>query len=170
MTAVAAPCECRDPLPAVTRMLLAADGSTTLLLEAMLNTRLTLRVTSQEVVSADGVDPMARDLLGGPGPFLNRRSALHAPSGAQVSENLVVAPAASNELAGVLRHPTQPIGHGLINLGLSTARRIIASGRTAWTTTATCCAFKAYLVESDGRPAAYIHERFNPRSVPVQCP
>jgi hypothetical protein len=155
-------------------MLLAADGSTTLLLEAMLNTRLTLRVTSQEVISAERVDPMTRDLLGGPGPFLNRRSALHAPGGAQVSENLVVAPATriddAGDLSGVLRHPTQPIGHGLINLGLSTARRIVASGRTAWTTTTTCCAFKAYLVESDGRPAAYIHERFNPHSVPVQCP
>ena len=158
----------RSAWPAVTRMILAADGSTTLLLEALLDVELSVRVLGQRIVTADSVAPRTRRLLQvAPGTdVLVRRSLLCRPGGQYVSQNYVAAPYRRDGLTRVLADPTQPIGRGLSSLGLSQARRIVEVGLSAWSPTSTCVS-KSYLIMNQGGVGAYVVERFHPGVVPV---
>jgi len=154
--------------PAVTRMLLRSDGSTTLLLEALLDTELSLRVCRQEVVTARDIPAAISRLLkvSPPEQVLVRRSALQTASW-QVSRNLVVARRRDDALGGVFTSQHVPIGRGLIAHGLSRSRRPVRTGVGRWRPDGPPCAAKAYLVLDDDQPLAYIEERFNPALVPV---
>ncbi|MDH6579254.1 hypothetical protein [Kitasatospora sp. MAP5-34] len=157
---------------AETRMLLASDGSTTLLLQALLGRRLHLEVPYQsrflalefphEIRAAIEADPHHELLV--------RHSELRTESGAVVSRNLVVANAEQRgAMYGLLGDRRTPLGHGLIALGLSQSRRLIASGLDHWEAdgSAARCAFKSYVLSESGVPSIYIHERFNPEFVPA---
>ncbi len=157
---------------AETRMLLASDGSTTLLLQALLGRRLLLEVPYQsrslavefppEIRAAIGADPHHEVLV--------RHSELRTEAGDVVSRNLVVATSERRgAMYGLLSDRCTPLGHGLIALGLSQSRRLLASGVDGWEAdeSAVRCAFKAYALSESGVPSMYIRERFNPEFVPV---
>ncbi|WP_117213843.1 hypothetical protein [Allorhizocola rhizosphaerae] len=147
-------------------MILASDGSTTVLLEALVGEELKLEVRDQETRPARTLEPRIRLLLDLTPEFsvLVRRSALCTPDGRDVSRNLVVARYRTHKLHAVFTSRTEPIGQGLMRLGLSRARRVVGTGVTDWD--ATVCAYKAYVVLDGHDPVAYIHERFNPSIVP----
>ncbi|MDH6124062.1 chorismate pyruvate-lyase family protein [Kitasatospora sp. GP82] len=157
--------------PAVTRMLLAADGSTTLLLEALLDTELSVEVLDQETVSARRIDADLRATIrvDDDSEVLVRRSVLRTADGDRVSENYVVG--AGRRTSGLQRVVTDrraPIGRGLMALGLSQSRRILEVGQSDWEAPdgTQPCAFKAYVLVEGDDPVLYIHEKFNPSYVP----
>ncbi|MEW2357117.1 3-deoxy-7-phosphoheptulonate synthase [Spirillospora sp. NPDC029432] len=152
-----------DPL---TRMLLAGEGLTTPLLEAMLNTRLRVRVLRQEVTGAGTVPAEIAGLLGiGPGEeVLVRRSSLLDPRSSPVSLNHVVGRHRPGDPALDLH---TPLGYSVLGRGGSQRRRIVHIGRDVWRrgTKAVPCAVKAYLMLIEGEPAFYVRECFNPAHV-----
>ncbi|MFB4315993.1 3-deoxy-7-phosphoheptulonate synthase [Actinomadura sp. 21ATH] len=149
-----------------TRMLLAGEGLTTPLLEAMLNTRLRVRVLHQEVTGADAVPAEIAGLLGvGAGEeVLVRRSSLLDPRSSPVTLNYVVGRHRPGDPALDLH---TPLGYSVLGRGLSQRRRIVHVGRDAWRrgTGAVPCAVKAYLMLIEDEPAFYVRECFNPDHV-----
>lgn len=157
-----------DPL---TRMLLASDGFTTPVLEALLGTRLQVRVLRQDLVSAADIP---RDIstplrLGAGGEVLVRRSCLVDPNLSPVSLNQVIAaPAADGRLRGEITSLTTPIGYSIIGRGVSQRREIVHIGRSTWwyAGLGMPCAVKAYVMLINDEPWCYIRECFNPHRVP----
>jgi chorismate-pyruvate lyase len=159
-----------DVLPDVTRMLLASEGSTTILLESLLGTGVAVRVRHQEPVSAATLAPDVRDALGlddEEWPVV-RRSSLEAPDGRQVSHNVVTFRA---EEAPWLLDSTGnvPIGHQLRARMTRQFRTVLATGTDAWPDVAdgAVCAFKTYLIHCGQGVRIHVHERFSPTFVPV---
>lgn len=158
-------------LPPETRLLLASDGSTTLLLESLLGLAMTVHVTSQETVQAAELPAGVLDVLGlaSRDRAVRRLSELRSPDGGTVSRNLVVHPAAGA--------PYLPDSEDLTPLGLRLRalrfpqqhREILACGITAWDDSAgaPACAFKEYVIRCADESHIYIRERFHPRFVPV---
>jgi chorismate-pyruvate lyase len=159
------------PLDPQTRMLLASDGSTTTLLEALLGDRVHLRL--DEVSRRTGADVPAetRSALGiGSGtPVVVRRSALVTRSGLVVSRNNVVAWVHGAGLVGQIMTTNVPIGLTMNAARAGHYRILLASGWAAWDDAdpAVPCAFKAYVIVHEGRRAIHIVERFNPEIVPT---
>lgn len=158
-----------DPL---TRMLLVSDGFTTPVLEALLGTRLQVRVLRQDLVpSADIPDDLSALLrLNGRGEVLVRRSCLVDPDLSPVSSNQVIAatPAANGHLNDDITSLTTPIGYSLLGRGVAQRREIVHIGRSTWSYGGRSepCAVKAYVMLIDDEPWCYIRECFNPRHVP----
>ncbi|TXR96165.1 hypothetical protein EAO73_31980, partial [Streptomyces sp. col6] len=159
------------PLPPETRLLLASDGSTTLLLESLLGLTMTVRVISQEVVDAAALPSGVREVLGlaGDSRTVRRLSELRAPDGRVVSRNVVAYPAAD---AAHLPDATDgtPLGLRLRALRFPQQHRsLLAHGLTHWDDTADApvCAFKEYVIRCADESRIHIRERFNPGLVPV---
>ncbi len=158
-----------DPL---TRMLLASDGFTTPVLEALLGTSLHVRVLRQDLVSAADIplDVAALLRLGGRGEALLRRSCMMDPDLSLVSLNDVIAtvPTADGRLYGDITSLNTPIGYSLLGRGVSQRREIVHVGRSTWRSGGVSrpCAVKAYVMLIDDEPWCYIRERFNPQHVP----
>jgi hypothetical protein len=166
-------------------MLLASDGSTTLLLEALLGLELHVEVARQELRSAGDLDRGVRSAIraGRSDELLVRHSALRTAEGKIVSRNLVVTDAGSGTpMRGLLRDLDTPLGRGLIALGVSQSRRLLDWGLADWPRTdeagaegavgteagdADPCVYKAYVLLEEDVPAIYIHERYNPEFVPA---
>nr|WP_202514036.1 MULTISPECIES: hypothetical protein [unclassified Streptomyces] len=159
------------PLPPETRLLLASDGSTTLLLESLLGFTMTVHVISQEAVDATAIPSGAREVLqlGDDSRAVRRLSELRAPDGRVVSRNLVAHPAAES--------PHLPDAADLTPLGLRLRalrfpqqhRSLLAHGLTHWDDAAhvPVCAFKEYVIRCADESRIYVRERFNPGLVPV---
>ncbi|MFK4264245.1 chorismate--pyruvate lyase family protein [Streptomyces milbemycinicus] len=159
--------------PAITRMLLASDGSTTLLLEALTGGELTIDVLYQGRAYARDFPPEISDSIGvgTESEILVRRSRLRTATGEPISKNLVVARREhQSPMLGLLSDRHAPLGRGLISLGLSQARHIVATGEDWWdeSPTGEPCAYKAYVLVEQGNPVLYIHEKFNPLYVPLK--
>lgn len=158
-----------DPL---TRMLLASDGLTTPVLEALLGTRLQVRVLRQDLVPAADIPADVADLLrpDSGGDVLVRHSCLVDPDLSPVSLNQVVAidPAADGHSRRDLLSLDTPIGHSLLGKGVSQRRQIVHVGRATWRhgELSEPCAVKAYVMLIDGKPWCYIRECYNPRYIP----
>jgi len=155
-------------------MLLAADGSTTRLLESLVQAPLTLSVAEQCDVRASGLPPGVRLALGcgGDAEVVERRSELRLRSAKAVSVNYVAVLRRDARITEVLTSRRTAIGHGLRDSGLVLGRRLLSAGLSDWVAgdgpAGRQCAFKEYLLlNPDERPAAYIHERFNPDYVPT---
>jgi hypothetical protein len=157
-------------MTAVARMILANDGSTTVLLEALTGCRLAVDVDTQRVVPAATVPGPAREALelDLSQHVLERRSCLVTPAHDVVSVNLVVYDADAVEKIGQ-PDEQKPIGHQLRDRRLPHVRDVLECGSTAWVhgSGVTPCAYKAYIIRYPGGGAAYLHERFNPRWVPT---
>jgi hypothetical protein len=153
-------------------MLLASDGSTTLLLQALTGSRLSLEVPHQSESAAAELPAEVRTAIGAAphDKVVVRHSELRTEAGDVVSRNLVVAPQGRPGAAHrLLDDRSTPLGFGLIALGLSQSRRLVASGLDRWEPDAAGapCSFKSYVLAEGGVPSMYIHERFNPVFVPV---
>ncbi|MGO4423850.1 chorismate pyruvate-lyase family protein, partial [Streptomyces sp. MCAF7] len=160
--------------PAITRMLLASDGSTTLLLEALTGGKLTVDVLCQGRASAREFPPEIPGSIGvgAESELLVRRSRLRTASGESISKNLVVARQGNHSpMLSLLSNTRAPLGRGLVSLGLSQSRHIVATGEDLWddsSGSAEPCAYKAYVLVEQGDPLLYIHEKFNPMYVPLK--
>ncbi|KAB2352335.1 3-deoxy-7-phosphoheptulonate synthase [Actinomadura rudentiformis] len=155
-----------------TRMLLAGGGLTTPVLEALLGTRLQVRVLRQDLVPVTDVPGEVAALLGlgGGGEALVRRSCLVDPELSPVSLNQVIAAtsAAGGRLYDDITSLDTPIGYSLIGRHLPQRREILHVGRSTWWHggVARPCAVKAYVMLIDDEPWCYIRECYNPRHVP----
>jgi hypothetical protein len=147
---------------AVARVVLAADGSTTALLEALLGRRLKARVHSQKSISAaEAPDTASRELVLGPDdPIIERRSALVDDDGRVVSQNLVIGLEQADEWLSA-DGADIPIGVALRKSGVKTLRKILSNGSSTWDGGEECL-FKEYTLFGDNGTKLYIHEKFNP--------
>ncbi|MFE4974894.1 hypothetical protein ACFRAR_22670 [Kitasatospora sp. NPDC056651] len=150
------------------RMLLAGDGSTTVMLEAMLNRPLSVSVSLQHHVDARQAPPQAVAALGlGRGhSVIERHSALVTDQDDVVSRNLVVFPAPPRGWTAAADDPT-PLGHRLRAARTLQHRRLLGSGSDRWAPHDERCLYKEYLIHSEDGARLYVHERFNPRYVPL---
>lgn len=152
-------------MPSSTRMLLAGDGSTTVLLEALVGTRLRVRVASQQLVPFTRIPKSIREALAADGVscFVERRSELHSSKNVVVSRNRVISVHSGFE-AHFPAHDTKPIGHRLREERLPQAREMLASGVTLASAEfdSRSCAFKEYVINSPSRSPLYVAETFNP--------
>lgn len=154
-----------------TRMLLASDGSTTTLLQALLGEELRLRLDGVAMRTGQDVPEATRVALGvlPENPVLVRRSALVTSGGVAVSLNLVVARAPVGDVLGRVLTGREPIGR-IMNGSRAGHRRILLDSGWDWWDAdreAVRCAFKAYVIVEDAVPAIHVFERFNPRFIPA---
>ncbi|MBO1337164.1 hypothetical protein [Streptomyces sp. VRA16 Mangrove soil] len=151
-----------------TRMLLSSDGSTTTLLEALLDCSLTVRVHSQGPVQAQSLYPRARLELGlAPGDTaVERHSALLAPSDDVVSVNVVSYAAPPSGWSGSSAD-SAPLGRRLREAGTKQHRRILSSGISEWPgdDAHQPCAYKEYIIACEDGSQLYVMEKFNPAFV-----
>ncbi len=163
----------RFAVPSVTRMLLCADGSTTLLLEALVGRRLSVEVLDQHEVAAGELSEAVRAALScaETDQVIVRRSALYADTIA-VSANSVVIAGSDRGLVGLLAQQQMPIGHSLAAANRHLGRTVLAAGRTIWPADDDACGIpcackESVLLDHTATAVAYLHERFNPAYVPV---
>lgn len=154
-------------------MLLRADGSMTVLLEALVGRPLALDLTDQHLTTARSLAPPVRTALGcGDGdPVVVRRSVLVTGDGVAVSRNRVSIVATDRELTELLTDEHLPIGHSLAAGRRHLARTVLGTGFTHWAADGEPgphCAYKESVL-SDHRSiaVAHLHECFNPAVVPL---
>ncbi|GAA4726252.1 chorismate pyruvate-lyase family protein [Brevibacillus fulvus] len=153
-----------------TRMLLRSDGSTTLLLESLLNTSLQVAVPSQKVVRTDEVEADILQWLcvESGEPLLVRHSALVTPAQEVVSRNYVVARTqiAESLLTG-MEQEELPLGKLLLGERWPQYRQLLGHGTREFTFDAvpSTCAFKHYVIWLEQKPLLYIRELFHPKFV-----
>ncbi|MFE9427501.1 hypothetical protein ACFYNO_31530 [Kitasatospora sp. NPDC006697] len=156
----------------VTRMLLASDGMTTPLLEAVARQRVRADVRSVVPLPAARLGAAAVAALGlrGEEPCLVRRTRLVAADGLVVSSNCVVARAGCDErIDRVVGDPAAPLGFALQAAGVVLRRRLVDAGREVWPEPGGgCCVVKAYTMSAAGRPVLYLRELFNPALIPAE--
>lgn len=147
----------------VTRMLLSSDGSTTILLEALLECPLVVLVESQQMTPVSELPEVAVTALGlKPGdPAVERRSALVAPDGVTASMHTVVF--AASPAAG----PAPPATR-LREARTRQHREVLSYGVAEWPggDKGRPCAYKEYEIVRDEGVQLYVHERFHPDHVP----
>ncbi|MFB7504012.1 MULTISPECIES: chorismate pyruvate-lyase family protein [Streptomyces] len=154
-------------------MLLTSDGSTTLLLEALVGEELVVHVSSQEQRPAGEFSEasMVFHDLTDRCPLLVRRSQVHMRQGEPISDNLVRAPVDGSALYALMEDRQAPLGRGMGRLGVSQARQLLSMGLGSWPDTpgsTKTCASKTYVMVERGRPVMYMAEKFNPAYVPVR--
>ncbi|NEW28451.1 hypothetical protein [Nocardia cyriacigeorgica] len=161
--------------PPVTRMLLQADGSTTLLLEALLGETLSLTVIDQRVSTAAGLPVRLRELLActGEEQVVSRRSELRAGDDPRpVSRNEVTVACRDPKLTAILTDARVPIGRGLVSARRFLGRTIVSAGWDVWhgdeaaEASPSRCAYKEYVLSDELTAIAHIREQFNPALVP----
>ncbi|MCT9090722.1 hypothetical protein N4G70_17940 [Streptomyces sp. ASQP_92] len=153
---------------AATRMLLASDGSTTLLLESLLDQPLSVRVTRQRTVVAGDAPERAATALGmGPcAPVVHRSSELVTDDDEVVSLNTVVFARPPAGWSGS-SDDSVPLGRRLRSNQTLQYRSLLSSGGEVWPGEGRGlpCAFKEYLIHCEDGSRLYVHERFNPSYV-----
>ncbi|MGY0067862.1 hypothetical protein ACWZEH_13740 [Streptomyces sp. QTS137] len=154
-----------------TRMLLASDGLTTVLLEAVVKAPLHVRITHTARLSAHALDDSAsRVALGleAGRPCLLRRTRLVTPAGVPVSANVVVAAAGRDADVDAAMLAPRPLGYALAGRGRRLERRLLHVGRAAWPEAPDeTCASKTYVMcDADG-PLVFVRETFNPSCFPA---
>ncbi|RLL68623.1 hypothetical protein D7M15_19285 [Streptomyces sp. Z26] len=152
----------------VTRMLLASDGSTTVLLEALLECPLVVLVESQQDVSVEELPDRAVTALGlAPGdPVIERRSALVTPDGVPASMNLVFFAAPPSGWSGSASD-TAPLGKRLREARTRQHREVLSFGASRWPgdDSGRPCAYKEYVIACDDGVRLYVLEKFHPDHV-----
>ncbi|MEU3148557.1 MULTISPECIES: hypothetical protein [unclassified Streptomyces] len=154
-----------------TRMLLASDGLTTVLLEAVVKASLHVRITQTARLSAHALDDSAsRAALGleAGRPCLLRRTRLVTPAGVPVSANVVVAAAGRDADVDAAMLAPRPLGYALAGRGSRLERRLLHVGRAAWPEAPDKpCASKTYVMCDAGGPLIFVREMFSPAYFPA---
>lgn len=146
-------------LPAVSRLIVASDGSTTLMLQALVGGDVSVKVQEERaVVSNEFSDPISK--AGLKGTILVRRSQLVFGQ-TVLSDNLVL-------YAGVQGFwdpkVERPLGLQLNESGAFQRRRILTSGVDPLNGRV----FKEYVIESARASPIYVRETFSSEFVPAQ--
>ncbi|MFC0844349.1 MULTISPECIES: hypothetical protein [Streptomyces] len=156
--------------PPHTRMLVCADGSTTLLLDALVGERLSVRVDHQQQVPAARVRRIGCQILGAAPDALvvDRQTRILTPDDEVISVNRVVI--AGRESDRLVPPPDELLGPYLKKVGLALKRDPIAVSRDTWPLddTSPACVSKEYIIDCGGAGRVYVHERFNPKFVPLE--
>ncbi|MFC5704462.1 chorismate pyruvate-lyase family protein [Cohnella faecalis] len=159
---------------AVVRMLLRSDGSTTLLLESLLDRKLTVEVTGQYLASREEIHPdiLAHLQTESTDRLYIRRSALQTDERIKVSFNYLVmrVPLGQENLYETLCTRDIPLGKQIANNRIEHHRHLIGDGRIEQEIDGRkrVCYFKHYLLELSREPIFYIHESFHPDYLPVE--
>jgi hypothetical protein len=157
-------------LGASTRMLLAGDGSTTLLLQALTGHDLSIRVDAQGDSPAGRLPPGIRSALelADTAVVLERRSCLVTSEQEVVSINRVVFDEVARSWMGVPDSVT-PIGLQFREQQVHQHREQLSTGLMRWRDSLTerwvDSAFKEYVIHYAAGGRAYVHEQFNPHMV-----
>ncbi|SDJ26468.1 chorismate--pyruvate lyase family protein [Nonomuraea jiangxiensis] len=153
---------------ALTRMLLAGDGSTTLLLQAL--TGGPISVGPQHVADqrADRMPADVRALLqlADGATVAVRSSLLLDRHGTPVSRNKVIVSLGVPLMQRIAADPARPLGLALIAHDIDHERRRRSSGLARWSTRQRDAASKAYLIRAAATPLMLVWETFNPDVVP----
>ncbi|WP_017597605.1 chorismate--pyruvate lyase family protein [Nocardiopsis lucentensis] len=148
------------------RHLISHPGSTTLLLERILDLPLTVRVLRQDVRPAERLRTDLRESLGltPSARVIVRHSELRTPDGVPVSRNTVVSDVLTpSEIARVLTDPTTPLGRSRLLRGGEQERCPVSFGRSPWDDGGRRQAmWRSYLIRLRAAPPIYVEERFNP--------
>ncbi|WP_055689546.1 hypothetical protein [Streptomyces prasinus] len=154
-----------------TRMLLAGDGLTTVLLEAAARAPLHVRITHVARLSAHALDdpaPRTALELEAGRPCLLRRTRLVTPAGVPVSANVVVAAAGRDADVDAVMPAPHPLGYALAGRGRRLERRLLHVGRAAWPEAPDrICASKTYVMCHAGEPLVFVREMFSPAYFPA---
>ncbi len=162
--------EQQSPNAAASRMLLTSDGSTTRLLESMLNEPLRIAVEEQHIVPSSAIGSPISEFLAADqtSRLLERRSRLLRPNGEWVSRNYVVCKLSlPSSVWEALQSGSLPIGkiwdaYQLIGkrqlLGFGSAREPALGGSTK-------VAYKHYVLWNESAPLMYVREHFHPAYV-----
>lgn len=160
-----------QPSAPQTRMLLASEGSTTTLLEALLGEPLRLRLDNVRSAPGSEVSPAVREALAidSRTAVLIRHSSLVTVAGIEVSRNHVVARGPFSDVVGDVLCGPEPIGWTMNGSRDGHSRMVLETGWSSWDADGDrrTCAYKAYVIAQDGRPRIHIRERFNPLLVPT---
>ncbi|MFC5829593.1 hypothetical protein [Nonomuraea insulae] len=152
---------------ALTRALLASDGSTTLLLQALTGGPITasLRSLAHQPATHLPADLRAQLRLADGATAIVRHSHLLDQQGTPVSRNEVIASSEDALLRSVASDPTRPVGLGLIAHDIDHSRRLYVTGLTRWDAELDA-ASKAYLISVGATPFMYVWETYNPEVIP----
>lgn len=154
-------------LPSATRMMLRNEGSTTVLLQSLMDSPLSAEVLPGPDPDAQPTSGHLTDVFGaGPHPDLRiRRSRLRDRTGAVVSENLITFRQA--DAAHVIPRGDIPFGLHTRSLGLYERRRILATGLTVgrFGLIPAGSPGRAYEIAFSNHATVLVHEVFNPRFV-----
>ncbi|WP_017347119.1 chorismate pyruvate-lyase family protein [Pantoea sp. A4] len=160
------------PAPAdakVTRMLLSNTGSTTVLLESLFDTKISVEVLVQHKqfqlskIEQQTLQPFF-DLQHG--ELTRRESRLFSQQGDLLCQATVFY---QSETA--VNIPTQqditPLGKMLMSNSIRQHRHIISTGTTVWLSAQgqRACAFKEYIINCEGEKNIYVREEFNPEFI-----
>ncbi|MBW8086517.1 MULTISPECIES: hypothetical protein [Streptomyces] len=155
--------------PPQTRMLVCADGSTTVLLDALVGERVSVRVDHQRRVPAARVRHIGCHILGAsPGTLvIDRRSSILTSGKDVISVNRVVI--AGRDSQKLVPPPEQPLGPYLKTAGFTLTREPIDVSRDIWPldSAAPACVSKEYVIDCGSAGRVYVHEKFNPGFVPL---
>lgn len=158
--------------PAVTRMILSSDGSTTVLLEALVRSSLSAVVDSQHTIRRSAVPVRLQIILGADNEaeVVERRSRLVTPNMEVVSSNVVLIP---DWDSGRLLPPDGcPLGRHLAHHELAGRRESL--GQTIVSSPfgggQQLCSSKEYLIHCRSGALIHVSELFNPRIVPLSSP
>ncbi|MFE7797999.1 hypothetical protein [Nocardia sp. NPDC057440] len=150
------------------RMLLACDGSTTVLLEALTGETLFVRVDAQGETSPERLSDTIRDALAldTDAPVLERRSCLVTSEDEVVSVNHIVTDNITRRRMGS-PDTSIPFGMQLRQQRIPQYRAHVSSGLAPWqgSDEPTLSAFKSYIIHDADGGRTYVHEHFNPRLV-----
>lgn len=156
--------------PPQTRMLVCADGSTTVLLDALMGEQLSVRVDYQQHIPAASVERIGCHLLGAsPGAqVVDRQSRILTSDRDVISVNRVVI--AGRNSAALVPPPEELLGPYLKRAGLALKRELIAVSLGSWPLSGSSpdCVSKEYIIDCGDAGRVYVHERFNPRFVPLE--
>ncbi|MEO3868888.1 chorismate pyruvate-lyase family protein [Nonomuraea sp. B12E4] len=153
---------------ALTRMLLAGDGSTTLLLQALTGGPISARLQDLADRRADRVPADVRTLLqlADGATVAVRRSVLLNHHGMPVSRNKVIVSLGVPLMRRIAADPARPLGLALIAHDIEHGRRQCSSGLARWSAHQRDAASKAYLIHAATTPLMLVWETFNPDIVP----
>ncbi|GGQ72991.1 chorismate pyruvate-lyase family protein [Kitasatospora griseola] len=150
-----------------TRMLLGADGLTTVLLAAWTRGPVRVGCADHLRVAAGAAPPGAAALLrAGPDEELIVRRSVLTDGGVELSRNAVVArPVLSAAAEQCLTDTGAPIGAALQASGTGHRRTVLDAGVRDWD--GADAAYKTYLMWHGPQPLAVVTETFNPAVVPA---
>ncbi|MFI9408066.1 chorismate--pyruvate lyase family protein [Nocardia sp. NPDC052316] len=155
-----------------TRTLLAGDGTTTLLLEAILRAPVTVRVREQHLQDAEELPPEIGRALQLPPQcrVLVRESMLITPDEQPVSYNrAIITTEPGNPLYPLIDDRHTPLGRALLAAAIEQHRQILTTGHRHWPFSAEfrAAAAKTYLIHMDGRPRLHLTETYSPDLFPA---
>lgn len=155
-------------LPLLTRLILGADGSTTLLLQTLVASKLSAESVPEDAASTQSEGCAERsEVFDHQENLAVRRSRLRDREGMIVSENLITYRSADSDV--LIPRDATPFGVHTRRLGLFERRRIFQSGvtKSAFGAMPAGSAGRAYEILFSAGLRVLVHEIFNPSVLPT---